>query len=91
MGDFKVTAFKMDSSGMKQMLNEQFVRDDLTDRAERVRDAAASGDPNYDYQIVQGTTDRVKVSVGSDDEGVLFAESATGNLVRALDAGAGSS
>lgn len=86
-----VTKFVMSSSGMKDMLNESFVRDHLTDRAGRVRDAAASGDPNYDYEIEQVTTDRAVVRVGSTDEGVLFAESETGNLARALDAAAGSS
>lgn len=81
--------FKLDSSGIKDMLNESFVRAELTQRAERVLSAAQAGDPNWSYQIVQGTTDRVRVSVGSDDEGVLFAEAETGNLLRALDAGAG--
>jgi hypothetical protein len=84
-----VTQFKMDSAGMKAMLNEQFVRDDLTTRAGRVLDAAQAGQPDFDYAIEQATTDRAVVRVGSEDPGVLFAESATGNLLRALDAAAG--
>jgi len=86
----KVTQVKLDSKGMRELLNEDFVRDHLTDRAGRVLSAAQAGDPNFDYHIEQATTDRAVVRVGSDDDGVLFAESATGNLLRALDAGAGS-
>jgi hypothetical protein len=85
-----VTKFILNSHGMRDLLNEDFVRDHLTDRAERVRDAASGGDPNFTYVVEQATTDRAVVRVGSSDEGVLFAESATGNLLRALDAGAGS-
>ena len=86
----KVTQVKLDSKGMRELLNEDFVREHLTERADRVLAAAQAGDPNFDYHIEQATTDRAVVRVGSDDDGVLFAESATGNLLRALDAGAGS-
>ena len=75
---------------MRALLNEGFVREDLTRRAGRVLSAAQAGDPSFDYHIEQNTTDRAVVRVGSDDEGVLFAESETGNLLRALDAGGGS-
>jgi hypothetical protein len=83
----KVTAVKLDSKGMRELLNERFVRDHLTDRADRVLGAAQAGDPSFEYHIEQATTDRAVVRVGSDDEGVLFAEANTGNLLRALDAG----
>jgi hypothetical protein len=85
----KVTGVKLDSQGMQAMLKEQFVRDELTRRAERVLASAQSGLPEFTYQIEQVTTDRAVVRVGSDDDGVLFAEAATGNLLRALDSGGG--
>lgn len=91
MAEFVLTKYAMHSTGMKEMVNADYVRRDLTDRAERVRDQAAAGGPDYTYDVVQSTTDRVRVAVGSDDEGVLFYESATGNLLRALDAGGGTS
>jgi hypothetical protein len=85
----KVTQVKLDSRGMRELLNEQFVRDHLTKRADRVLSAAQAGSEEFDYHIEQATTDRAVVRVGSDDDGVLFAEASTGNLLRALDAGAG--
>jgi len=82
--------FKLNGPGVRELLNEEFVRKHLTERAERVLADAQSGQPDFDYHIEQAKTDRVVVRVGSDDEGVLFAESDTGNLLRALDAGNGS-
>lgn len=88
MAEGKVTAFKLDSSGMQELLNEGFVADCLLDVAGPVADAANAGaGGEFTYHIEEGRTDRVRVAVGSDDEGVLFYESATGNLLRALDAG----
>ena len=81
--------FKFNGPGVRDLLNEDFVRKHLTQRAERVLADAQSGQPDFDYHIEQAKTDRVVVRVGSDDEGVLFAESDTGNLLRALDAGSG--
>lgn len=86
----KVTQFKLDSKGMRQLLNEDFVRDHLTTRADRVLSAAEAGGGDFAYHIEQATTDRAVVRVGSDDDGALFYEANTGNLLRALDAGAGS-
>ena len=91
MSDWKITGLKLDSSGMKELLNEDFVRADLTDRAGRVQAAAQAGNPKYTYVVEQKTTDRAAVSVGSSDDGVLFSETNTGNLLRALDSGGGSS
>ena len=82
--------FKLNGPGVRELLNEEFVRKHLTERAERVLSAAQGGSADFDYHIEQGKTDRVVTRVGSDDEGVLFAESETGNLLRALDAGNGS-
>lgn len=89
MGDWRVTAVKLESSGMVALLNEDGVRDDLTDRAGRGLAAAQAGNPKYTYAIEQDTTDRAVVRYGSEDPGVLFSESATGNLLRSLDACSG--
>lgn len=86
----RTVKFVLSSPGMRMMLNETWLRDHLTDRAGRVLSAAQAGDPDWDYHIEQAKTDRAVVRVGSDEEGVLFAESQTGNLIRALDAAAGS-
>jgi hypothetical protein len=91
LADWKISAFKVNSSGMKAMLNEDFVRDDLTKRAGRGLAQAKAGNPNRTYAIVQDSTDRVAVRYGSDDEGTLYSEAVTGNLVRSLDACGGAS
>jgi len=91
MGDFRLDKVVLENAGMKALLNEDFVRDELTRRAGRTLTAVESADPEHEYHIEQATTDRAAVRVGSDDEGVLFAESATGDLLRSLDAAAGSS
>jgi len=91
MGDWKITAFKMDSAGMLAMLNEDYVGDHLEVRAQRGLAAAQSGNPKYTYVLERITTDREAVRYGSESEGVLFSESNTGNLLRSLDACAGSS
>lgn len=93
MGEaWKLDRFLMDNTGMGDMLKADWLRDHLTGRAGRVEDQANAGaGGEFSYHTVQDTTDRARVAVGSDDEGVLFYESATGNLLRALDAGAGSS
>jgi hypothetical protein len=91
MGDWKITAFKMESSGMLELLNEDFVGDELEDRAGRGRDAAQAGNPKYTYVIERIKTDRQACRYGSEDPGILFSESNTGNLIRSLDACAGSS
>jgi hypothetical protein len=83
--------FILNPQGVRDLLKEDFVRAELTRRAERVQQQAQAGDPNFTYHIEQATTDRAVVRVGSDDEGAIFAELDTGNLVRALDAASGSS
>jgi hypothetical protein len=89
--DWKISAFKMSSSGMKAMLNEDWLRDELTDRGQRGLAAAQAGNPNRTYAGEVVYSDRVKYRYGSDDEGTLYSEAVTGNLVRSLDACAGSS
>lgn len=92
MGEaWKLDRFHMDNSGMGDMLKADWLRDDFTERMGRTLDQAEAGGGEFSYHIEQSTTDRVRVAVGSDDEGVLFYESATGNLLRALDAAGGSS
>ena len=91
MGDWKVTAVKLDSTGMKQMLNEDYVGDHLEDRAQRGLAQAQAGNSKYTYVLERAVTDRQVVRYGSESEGVLFSESNTGNLLRSLDACAGSS
>lgn len=91
MATYRLVKFELNSQGMRDMLNADYVREDLTERGGRVKDQAQAGGGEFTYDVVQGTTDRVRVAVGSDDDGVLFYEAATGNLLRALDAGGGSS
>jgi hypothetical protein len=83
--------FVLNPRGIREMLNEDFVRSDLTKRGERVLSQAQAGEPDYSYHIEQAKTDRAVVRVGSDDPEAIYAELNSGNLVRALDAGGGSS
>lgn len=85
--------FVEDPQGIGEMLRSAEVDQVLTVRAERVLTAAQAGaadDPEFSYTIEHVTTDRAVVRVGSDSDGVWFYEAATGNLLRALDAGGGS-
>lgn len=78
---------KLNAAGMRALLKSPEVRAHLTDRMQRVLSAAQAGAAEgIDYQLVQGTTDRARVSVGSESPGALFEESHTGHLARALDA-----
>lgn len=82
--------------GMKALLNDPGVRDDLTERAERVADSArssapvATGEYRDSIHVLQGTTDRAAVRVGTTAPHGLVVEARTGNLARALDAAGGS-
>lgn len=82
---------KLNSAGVKELLNSSGVRADLTERAERVL-AAAQADPHDDtgayeqgLQIEQATTDRAVVRVVSTDYKGHILESRFGILTRALD------
>jgi hypothetical protein len=77
---------KLHDKGMRELLKSAEVRAHLTDRMQRVLSTAQAGaGEGIDYQLVQGTTDRARVSVGSDSPGALFEEAHRGNLARALD------
>ena len=65
--------------------------DHLEDRAQRGLAQAQAGNSKYTYVLERAVTDRQVVRYGSESEGVLFSESNTGNLLRSLDACAGSS
>ena len=82
---------KLNSAGVKELLNSEGVRADLTRRAGRVLTAAqlrapvSSGDYKGSLRIIQATTDRAVVRVGSDAPHAGIVEANTGNLARALD------
>lgn len=82
---------KLDSGGMKALLNSAEIRAELTTRAERVMSAAQGGAPveSGEYQrsiaVVQDTTDRAVARVTSTAPHGIIVETATGNLSRALD------
>lgn len=86
---------RMNPRALRQLLNSDEVRDDLTQRAERVladaRSSApvASGEYRDGLHIVQDTTDRAVVRVAGNTDHDLLVEAATGNLARALDAAGG--
>lgn len=89
MGNAKV---RLISPGMQALLNDDEVRDDLTERAEAVAAQArstapvASGEYRDSIEVIQDTTDRVAVRVASTAAHGLIVEAKTGNLARALDA-----
>lgn len=90
------TKIKLNSAGIKKLLNSSGVRADLTSRAERVLSAAessapvASGEYRDSLHLAQDTTDRAVVRVASDAPHALVVEANTGNLSRALDSAGGS-
>ena len=92
MGKVKV---KLNSPGMKSLLNDADVRDDLTTRMERVLATAKANAPvrsgNYrdGLEVVQDSTDRVVVRIVGRAPHSHLIESRTGNLARALDSAGG--
>lgn len=86
------TRVKMNSAGVKEVLNSSGTRALLTSKAGPVLSAAQSGAPvdTGEYRdslgIVQDTTDRAVVRVVSTAPHGLIVEARTGNLARALDA-----
>ena len=82
---------RLNSAGMKQLLNSAEVRAELTRRAKPVL-AAAKADPHDDTRayedglhIAQATTDRAVVRVVSGDWKGHILEADYGVLARALD------
>ena len=78
--------------GMRALIHGDGVRADLTARAERVLAAARSVAPvetgryHDSLHIVQRTTDRAAVAVGSDAPHAMRVETRSGVLARSLDA-----
>lgn len=93
MGRAKVT---MNRRGIERLLKSDKIRDDLTNRAERVLDRAEADAPvvtgtyKESLHIEQDTTDRAVVRVVADAPHAHLVEADTGNLSRALDAAGGS-
>ena len=81
----------LNSAGMEELLNSSDVRAELTSRAEQALSAAkadapvASGEYRDSLKILQATTDRAVVRVGSDAPHALVVEANHGVLARALD------
>ena len=86
---------KLNSPGMKSLLNDAGVRADLTTRMERVLATAKANAPvksgNYrdGLELVQDSTDRAAVRVVGRAPHSHLVESRTGNLARALDSAGG--
>lgn len=82
-------------AGMRALLRDPGVRAELTRRAERVLAAAKesapvdTGEYRDSLHVIEDTTDRAAVRVGSDAPHGLLVEAKTGNLARALDAAGG--
>lgn len=85
------TRVKLNSAGVKDLLNSSGTRSVLTGKAGPVLAAAQSGAPiaTGEYlaslRIVQDTTDRAVVRVVSTAPHGMIVEANTGNLARALD------
>ena len=83
---------KLNSGGMKALLNDPGVRADLTRRAGLVEAAAKASAPvtsgayRDSIQIIQATTDRAVVRVGASVPYAANIEAGSGNLSRALGA-----
>ena len=86
---------KLNHGGMRELLNDAGVRDDLTRRMGPVLNAAAASAPvasgayRDSLHIEQATTDRAVVRVVADVPHSFVVQASTGNLARALDAAGG--
>lgn len=86
---------RLNSAGMRALLNDDGVRADLTRRMENVLQAAQADphDETYTYEsslhIEQATTDRAAVRVRSSDPKSHVMEANYGILARALDSAGG--
>lgn len=83
---------RLNSLGVRALLNDPGVRADLEARGDRVRAAAAASAPvesgryRDSIEVWSTTTDRAAVMIGSAVPYAGEVEAATGNLARALDA-----
>lgn len=86
---------ELNAKGIGALLKSDRMRADLRRRAQTVLDAAKASAPvdTGDYRdsghLEEDTTDRAVVRVVFDDPKSTLVEAKTGNLARALDAGAG--
>jgi len=87
---------EINREGIRDLLNSDEVRADLTSRMERVESAAiasapigATGEHRDSIHIEQATTDRAAVRVVADSDHSLGVEARTGHMARALDAAGG--
>lgn len=87
---------RLNSGGMKSLLNDEGVRDDLTARMERARAAAIASAPvvtggyRDSIDLVQDSTDRVAVRLAAKAPHAHLVEARLGVLAKALDAAGGS-
>ena len=83
------------SPGVRELLHEDGIREELRRHAERVLQVARDNAPvksgayRDSIHIENATTDRAVVRVVADDEKAMLIESRTGNLARAVDAAGG--
>lgn len=75
---------KLNSKGVRELLNRPEVQEDLRARAERIRAAAG---PSEDFEILETTTDRPGVTVITASEAGRRAEAEDRSLTRAIDSG----
>lgn len=86
----RTQGFRLISPGMRDLLNDPGVRGMLTSLAGPVLARAQAGAPvesgeyRASLRIIQATTDRAVVRVGSDDDKALVIEARTGNLARSV-------
>lgn len=86
---------RLNSAGMRALLNEGGVRDMLTSRMQDALAAARASAPveSGEYRdglgVFQATTDRAAVRLGSTARHAPLVEARTGNIARALDAAGG--
>jgi plasmid stability protein len=75
--------FKLHDGAMVKLLHEQFVTDDLLDRALRIRAAAG---PGHRVETEAGNN-RPRAAIITDDIPAMLRERKDRNLTRAIDAG----
>lgn len=86
----RTQGFRLLSPGMHDLLNDPAVRGMLTTLAGPMLARAQAGAPvesgeyRASLRIIQATTDRAVVRVGSDDDKALVIEARTGNLARSV-------
>jgi len=89
----RTEGFRLLSPGMVDLLHDNGVRGLLTTLAGDVLARAQAGAPvdtgeyRASLRIIQDTTDRAVVRVGSNDDKAMVIEARTGNLARAVGGG----